>query len=180
MDKNISYYNSLDSFISKCENDTSCYMLYVAENCSFNYNVLKKTTIKFYGAIFPEVIFENKNYSQGLIAFKIPSLSEALIIRNIGNFKRTPILQDYNSIIAIVDGLSSNISYFLEHLFESLNDDSEIIGGGAGKLTLKQEPVIFSNENIYQDAALLLGIKKDIHVGVKHGWNYLEGPFIAT
>jgi hypothetical protein len=180
MNKDINYFNTLDEFLTSNHNGNSTYLLYAGEDCNFDLSKLQETKINCYGAIFPEIIFNNKNYKSGLLSYELPLNSSALIIENISNFKSKTILEGYASIITIIDGLSPYISSFLEQLFESLDANSELIGGGAGKLTLKQEPVIFNNNEIFQDAALLIGFKNQIHVGVRHGWNYLEGPLIAS
>ncbi len=180
MNYEINYFNTLDEFITSNHDNNFTYLLYVGEGCDFDFLKLQKLKITCYGAIFPEIIFNNKNYKSGLLSYKLPLNSRALIIEDISNFKTKTILKDYASVIAILDGLSPYISYFLEQLFESLDANSELIGGGAGKLTLRQEPIIFKNNGIFQDAALLVGLKKEIHVGVRHGWKYLEGPLIAS
>ena len=73
-----------------------------------------------------------------------------------------------------------SITYFLETIFKVLPEESQLIGSGAGKMTLKQEPVIFSRRGIFQNAALIVSHKNEIKVGVENGWEYLEGPFLVS
>jgi hypothetical protein len=82
--------------------------------------------------------------------------------------------------MVLLDGLSENITTFLDSLFNVLPLNIEILGGGAGKLTLKQEPVIFSNDGIYENAALTISKKSKLFIGVENGWEFLEGPFMVT
>eukprot|EP01029_Cantina_marsupialis_P012729 TRINITY_DN2810_c0_g2_i1.p1 TRINITY_DN2810_c0_g2~~TRINITY_DN2810_c0_g2_i1.p1 ORF type:complete len:296 (+),score=52.32 TRINITY_DN2810_c0_g2_i1:61-888(+) len=89
-------------------------------------------------------------------------------------------LSNFDSILIMLDGLSKYVTTFLETVFQRLPINSEVIGGGAGKMTLKQEPVIFSNKGIFKDAAIVLTSKSKVTVGIENGWEYLEGPFIVT
>lgn len=182
--KNIKYYETLDEFIQNNLETKNELFLFVAENCDFSIEKLQKTNIKFSGGIFTQVILNNKNYSTGILSAELEEGTNSFLIKDLEKFeldtKDLKDLKDTHSISIIIDGLSKNITPFLESIFKVLPLNSEIIGGGAGKLTLKQEPVIFSNEGIFQDAAIVLAIDSRLFVGVENGWKYLEGPFIAT
>lgn len=177
--KKINLYRNLEDFISKCDIQSE-YFLLVAENCKFDFNKLQEQSFKFSGAIVTQVIYDNENFDDALVACEIES-------RNIDLIKdlSSPSLQannykDANSLVVILDGLSSNITTFLDSLFNVLPINCEILGGGAGKLTLKQEPIIFTNEGIFENAALTISSPQKLYVGVENGWEYLEGPFMVT
>ena len=53
-------------------------------------------------------------------------------------------------------------------------------GGGAGSLTLEQKPCVFTNDGLYQDAAVFCVLNMASRIGVRHGWNKVDGPFIVT
>ena len=179
--KNIKYYKNLDEFINDNKDSSKELFLLVAENCDFSIKKLQETNIKFSGGIFPQIILNNQNYDKGLLSAELEEGTNSFLIKDLENFElHTEDLNDADSISIIIDGLSKKTTTFLESIFKVLPLNCEIIGGGSGKLTLKQEPVVFSNEGIFQDAAILLAINSRLFVGVENGWEYLEGPFIAT
>lgn len=180
--KNLAYYKTLDEFIKETSGEENEFFLFVAEKTEFSINKLQNSNIKFCGAIFPQVLINEKTYETGIVSVELDQETQSFLIKDIENFKLTKedFCQETDSISIVVDGLSSKITPFLESIFISLPLDTEIIGGGAGKLTLKQEPVIFTNEGIFEDAAIILALTSNLFVGVENGWEYLEGPFIAT
>lgn len=180
--KNLGYYETLDEFIKHTSGNINEFFLFVAERTEFSISKLQNSNIKFCGAIFPQVILNEETYESGIVSVELDKETESFLIKDIENFELTKndFNKDVDSISIVIDGLSSKITPFLESLFISLSLDTEMIGGGAGKLTLKQEPVIFTNEGIFQDAAIILALTSNLYVGVENGWEYLEGPFIAT
>jgi len=83
-------------------------------------------------------------------------------------------------LLTFVDGLSENISHYLQQLYHNYGNRMKIMGGGAGSLSLVQQPCVFSNEGLFQNAAVLCPIQMEISLGVKHGWEKLHGPVVAT
>lgn len=178
--KNFRFYENLEQFISDSKETKKEYFLLVAENCDFEYAKLQNSNIKFSGAIVTQVIFDESNYDNALIACEIEK-DKITLIRNLENPQlNEESYKNTKSILVLLDGLSANITTFLDSLFNVLPIDVEILGGGAGKLTLQQEPVIFTNDGIFQDAALLISMQSELFVGVENGWEYLEGPFMVT
>lgn len=155
------------------------YLLLVAEKSSFDYTLLPKN-IAIVGAIFPRIIYGTKSYDKGYILATMSANTSAFVHEEMQAELAIADLNKLNSFMVFVDGFSSNISHFLESFFGEVNGNAKIIGAGAGKLTLKQEPVVFSNKAIYQNAALIIGSYNYMGIGVKHGWEEIEGPFIAT
>jgi len=173
------YFQSVEEFIAFKDTKKSMWLLLVAEESSFSYDSLSAVLIDSYGAIFPEIIFDKEHYKSGVVAIELKQ--KPRLIKDIQN----PILEDVDlsgieSMLVFVDGLSPHIDSFLFSLFEVIDEDTILFGGGAGKLTLEQERVIFTPEGIYEDAALLIAFDNPTKVGVKHGWEFLEGPLVAT
>ena len=178
--KNTILYKNLDEFIESSKDCKSEFFLLVAENCDFDFDKLKQSNINFSGAIVTQVIFDNSNYDDAIVASKLEN-EEVKLIQNLDNPQlNEDDFETAQSMLVLLDGLSSNITTFLDSLFEVLPIDIEILGGGAGKLTLKQEPVIFSNEGIFENAAIAMIRKSKLYVGVENGWEFLEGPFMVT
>lgn len=132
------------------------------------------------GAIFPQVIYGATNYNEGIVAIKIAPSTHVYFFPSIQSIDNTLYKEHINSVFTIVDGLSVHLESFLEKFFEYIPEQSKMIGGGSGKLTLKQEPVIFDGHNFHQDAALLIASSAPIGIGVEHGYESLIGPFIAS
>jgi hypothetical protein len=175
MFSNINIHHSLEECIDIIKDNT---IILVAEGIEFDYELIAKSNKSIYGAIFPEVIYKDKHYIDAIVSFEVENLKtisiEPLVEQNSTAYK------DAMTIFTIVDGLSANISIFLEDLFNTISDDTVIIGGGAGKLTLKQEPILFDNSNIYKDAALVIASDAHINLGVNHGWQILSESLTAT
>lgn len=179
MKTNISYFKDLESFISQIDNLNIEYLLLVATNTTIE--IEKINTLNITGAIFPEIIYENKLYTTGLIAIEIKSNMKIHFYDDISkeqNFNN--IFQSTKSIITLLDGISIHNETFLQNLFYNVNIDTNIIGGGAGTINGENIKVLFNKSGFYNDSAILLTLETTINIGVKHGWEYLTGPFVVT
>jgi hypothetical protein len=150
---------------------------------------LNKKRIEIFGGIFPGIIYGNHKYEEGAILMVLPALEKPFLIKGLeteninipdfGNKITENLGQKYTAMI-LVDGLTSNISLFLSEMFNRLGNSVHYFGGGAGSLTLKQEPCLFTSEGFVQDAAIVTFIKLQSNLGVRHGWERIMGPFVAT
>ena len=173
------YFSTIDEFIESCADKEVNYLLLVAENTLFSHSQISQLSVECYGAVFPEIIYEENHFKEGLIVTELEIKPALVQNMDTPSFKDTNI-ENIDSMLVFVDGLSAYIDSFLFSLFESIDEDCILFGGGAGKLTLKQEKVIFSPEGIFQDAALIVSLPCKVNVGVNHGWEFLKGPYIAT
>ena len=155
------------------------YILLVAEKTDFDIHKLPGN-VRVCGAIFPRIIFGTRSFDEGILIAKLHDETTFSIAPLMHTLNTITIYPTSNAVVAIVDGLSSHIDSFLETLFSMIPEKSKIIGAGAGKLTLQQEPVIFTNEAIFENAALLLQSPHPISLGVKHGWEAIVSPLMAT
>ena len=173
------YFQSIEEFITFKGTKKSLWLLLVAEESSFSYESLGDALSDSYGAIFPEIIYDKEHYKIGVVAIELEK--KPYLVKDIQNpMLEDEELSDIESMLVFVDGLSPYIDSFLFSLFEVIDEDTILFGGGAGKLTLEQERVIFTPEGIYENAALLIAFDNPTRVGVKHGWEFLEGPLVAT
>ncbi len=65
-------------------------------------------------------------------------------------------------------------------MFDQLGNSVSYFGGGAGSLSLKSQPCLFTCEGFVQDAAIVTFIKLQCNLGVAHGWKKLTGPIVAN
>ena len=173
------YFKSVEEFINFKGTKKSLWLLLVAEESLFAYENFAELLTDTYGAVFPEIIYDKEHYKTGVVVIELshkPQLIKDIQNPDFDNVEFT----NSKSMLVFVDGLSPHIDSFLFSLFEVIDEDTILFGGGAGKLTLEQEKVIFTPEGIYQDAALLIAFDNPTKVGVKHGWEFLEGPLVAT
>jgi len=150
---------------------------------------LNENRIEFFGGIFPGIIYDNQKYDGGAVIIVFPALEKPFLIKGLNteqieipDFSEKimgKLSRKYTAMI-IVDGLTSNISLFLAEMFNRLGNSFNYFGGGAGSWTLKQEPCLFTSEGFVQDAAIVTFIKLESNLGVRHGWERIMGPIVAT
>jgi hypothetical protein len=88
--------------------------------------------------------------------------------------------ENIKSVITILEGLSKHNEPFLQSLFENVDIHTNIIGAGAGFINDKSKAVLFDNNGFYKDSAILVTLTSSMDLSVKHGWEYLEGPYVVT
>lgn len=148
---------------------------------------LNQQNIVFWGGIFPGLLYGNKRVDKGCIVKKFDTLLAPFCVSNIESTALTG-LPAYGSIelprkgtaMVLFDGLSPNLYHFLENLNDLLGKQCHFIGGGAGSISLRQQPCVFNNEGLFADAAIVCVVDKSIHIGVRHGWEQMAGPMVAT
>ncbi|WP_459209474.1 FIST signal transduction protein [Aquimarina rhabdastrellae] len=164
-------------------------MLSIAEATSIDIteliNVLNQKGIAFIGGIFPRIIHQNTLYDTGIVITQLHHAIESHIIKNLhqNDFVIPNIelkKEESYCMLTFVDGLTSNISLYLSELYRHFGNQTSYFGGGAGSLSLQQQPCVFNHEGIFMDAAVLCVIKNQIEIGVKHGWQKIDGPIVAT
>ncbi|OGW52422.1 MAG: hypothetical protein A2Z46_05755 [Nitrospirae bacterium RBG_19FT_COMBO_55_12] len=151
-------------------------------------SALNRENIVFFGGIFPAVVCGDQKTEKGAIIITLPSLARPLLITglssgnmNFPDFREiSGALDKQYTALVFVDGLTANISLFLQSLFSSLGNAVHYVGGGAGSLTLKQKPCLFTNDGYFQDAAIIAFIKLRSNLAVRHGWKKIMGPIVAT
>ncbi|EAY26822.1 FIST signal transduction protein [Microscilla marina] len=149
--------------------------------------VLNTHHISFFGGVFPGVVFQEKKYERGLVAEQLPANIDLLLVQEldspdfeIGFLPNIVTCNDALSALVLVDGLTANIASFLRRLYDIYGDNVNYMGGGAGSLTLEQMPCVFNQEGIFQDAAIVAFTRSSSSLGIRHGWQKIVEPFLAT
>lgn len=173
------YYGCMEDFVKEASFQSK-YFLMVAEYTPFDNSIFSNFSDSISGVIVPFVIYDNEFFMKGLVACRVENSDDFVIV----NLKNPQIdkkhFKNSKSLLVMLDGLSPNISDFLDYLFELVPQNTQIIGGGAGKMTFMQEPVVFSKDRFFENSALIISLNSKLHCGVKNGWEYLKGPFITT
>jgi hypothetical protein len=176
------YYPCFKDFLKTNQDKTNKQFVLIAEYSDFKMEYLDNYKGDIMGAIVPFIVYNTEYYNKGVIVFELDENSDFLFVEDMTNLNQEKVESlEISSAIVILDGLSPNITMFLDDLFEFLPENTQIVGGGAGKMTFEQDPVIFSKENgIHNNAALIVKLSNKINIGIENGWQYLEGPFITT
>ena len=168
----------------------SVLMILLAEQCSLNLAEIQATLtrleIPLFGGIFPGLIAGSQAHTQGLVAQVLPAQAGVHLLRLPDRsperiLQALPIpAQPRPTAIVLIDGLMSGVDALLASLFNVLGDQVSYFGGGAGSSSLVQRPCLFDGTTTYQDALLLALVDWPSQHGVRHGWQNLYGPVVAT
>ncbi len=164
----------------------SCFMILIGEKSSIKVDelvdALNAKSITFMGGIFPAVISDQQHYEDAIVIDQIHTKNKPFFVEMTSQALKLEALTITNKgcLLTLVDGLSPNIAYFLDELYKTNGTSVNYLGGGAGSLSLQQMPCLFSNQGLKQDHALMLFIENSAALGVKHGWQELKGPLVAT
>ncbi len=150
---------------------------------------LRGAGVRFAGAVFPGILHGHEAYFEGAILLSMPVLRDPIVIKNLD--QEVTALPDFGPEIAgqgstpytaivLADALCPNISPCLRELFNLLGNSAHYIGGGAGSMTLKQKPCVFTAEGVFQNAVAICFARLSSSLGVRHGWENLAGPVVAT
>lgn len=149
--------------------------------------ILNHHKVSFLGGIFPGVISEDKKYDTGLVAEILPPDTELMMVKGLENpdfkIEELPAVkqcQATQSALVLIDGLNANVATFLKQLYNVYGDTINYLGGGAGSLSLQQMPCIFNHEGIFQDAAIVAFAPVSSSLGIRHGWQKIVEPILAT
>lgn len=145
-------------------------------------DLFNKYNIKIFGGIYPTIIQDTKNYHDGFLVIKVPYVQEVVkfSIKDESSFKEIENLEEIKTAILLIDGMVSETDSLLRKIYGLLNNNINIVGGGAGFMTLTQQSCLFTNDGLFEDGAILALMKNQSKIGVKHGWEVFAGPFIAT
>lgn len=151
---------------------------------------LNATGISYAGAIFPAVIDGGQAHKAGAVLTKLAGQVSVTLVKGLGDAENAlPDLPAVNqsgstgtkpTALVLLDGLTPHVAYFLSQLYNRYDTRAQYLGGGAGSLSLVQMPCIFTEEGLFQDAAVVLLIDRPLQLAVRHGWSRLMGPIVAT
>jgi hypothetical protein len=175
------YYSCVNEFLNINRNSSMKKFLLIAEYTNFQFEDLEEYKGEIIGAIVPFIIYNTEIYNKGVISCDLNDNNNFLLIEDLKDFSiENSFFSNNKSIMVFIDGLSSYISDFLDTLFENIPENTQVIGGGAGKMTFERDPVIFTKHQFCKDAAIIISLDTNLNLGIENGWEYLEGPFLTT
>ena len=152
-------------------------------------NELRKTGVPFVGAVVPGLIEGHQLHRSGVILRRLPCVEKPLVVTGLHhNHVDFPPLAIHiaesgittGTALVLVDGLTRNICGFLAELSGVLGNVVRYIGGGAGYPDFRQRPCLFTADGPLQDTAITIVVPSDSTLGVRHGYERLVGPVVAT
>jgi hypothetical protein len=172
--------------LEELSNNNGYLLVYVAEKSATDVEPLialfNQHGIKLFGGIYPTLIQDTKNYDEGILTIKIPAVERVLkfLVNEETTFQQIDNFEEINTAFLLTDGKMAETDSFLRKVYSLFGSQMNIVGGGAGFLKLQQQPCLFTNDGVFQDGAVMALLKNKSKIGVKHGWDIFEGPFIAT
>lgn len=151
--------------------------------------ILQAQSLPILGGIFPQVVFNNQNHTQGFVLVGLKRPLTPVLIEGLSDndCDYEALLDelideetDFSSMIVFVDGLSSRISGFVDSLFALFGADVNYIGGGAGSLSFESKPCVLSNQGVFANAAVLGLLPESIPIQVGHGWKSFDTGHVVT
>lgn len=153
-------------------------------------NGLNADKVNFVGGIFPGLICGKQYYKEGALLLRFPVIGRPCVFTGLSqgtahimpewDFVAGNLGKSRPTALILVDGLAAGIGAFLSDVVNQLGNSVNYLGGGAGSLTLQQEPCLFTAEGFIEDAAVVTFINQESSLGVRHGWESIMGPLIAT
>lgn len=151
--------------------------------------LVKDVDIPVYGGVFPAIIVQSKLVWKGIIVIGFPFEVAGGMIHDIHD-ENTDLYNRVKSLVSssakqgttmiMVDGYSTNLNRFIWTVKDVIGQDNVYIGGGAGCLSFKNQPCLFSNRVITKNAAVILQLPFTGSIGVAHGWESVCGPYHVT
>lgn len=155
------------------------------EYLDFFDSFLKTISIPVFGGVFPAIVHQGQAMETGLICVPMFMPLNIKLYANLENATQSGFTFDSNlteahSLMVLVDGLSRNIDYALDQLFQQYGQSLHVFGGGAGSLSFEQAPCLFTNQGMVADAMLVVAIEQKFELAIGHGWEVLAGPYLAN
>lgn len=147
--------------------------------------VAREVTTPVFGGIFPGILYAGERYDEGAVVAGLPVEPTTTVVTGLSDPDRD-IRSQLSANVAtpgettafvFVDGYAERVGVFVERLFESYGVECRFLGGGAGSLTAEDTPCIVTDEGVLSDAAVLATLPAATTLGVRHGWQEVDGPF---
>lgn len=143
--------------------------------------------LRLAGGVFPGLIHGARVLEHGLIAVPLPPgchVAVADLSTHVAwHIEPGPAMGAWRtSAVVLIDAMAAAqaTARLLEDLFDRYAHHVSHVGGGAGYSDLRQAPVLFTERGLVAEAALVVQMPRPIAVQVRHGWQRVRGPFVAS
>lgn len=151
--------------------------------------LLKTSSKKIIGGIFPEIIYNGERKTEGLIIIPSPkNLKNAVFSLDQTDEEITEILLEQfgemseisGTLMVYVDGLGSNKNDFLESIFNFFGGNVHYLGAGTGSLKFHSFPNVICNNGLFENSGIIGLYPEKVDIGVAHGWQPISEPLKLT
>lgn len=182
------YFKNMDQLLAYYENpetnQSKEWLVFLADRSDY---LLKDLTsycntqnIDLIGGIYSGLLVKDTYMREGLIVLEIHTVFKTKVLPHMMKSCNCQDAILNKGAIVIADGLSPQFKVLIDTLFSKLGDQVTYLGGGAGYYDLVQRPCIFDNKGLYKDVAIVAVLDHPTIVNYRHGWQRLEGPFLAN
>lgn len=142
---------------------------------------LKNKKIPVVGAFFPGIIAQEELHYSGYLLLHFESSCEVHVLDSKeAELDSLELDMKSGTGFVLLDGLADGNQEFLNKIFYRFSHSFKFVGSGAGSLELVQKACIFDKDGIYQNKAIVVFIENNVGIGIKHGYDRIAGPIIAT
>jgi hypothetical protein len=186
--------DNLSNAIAKlnADNDIHSLLIFMADNsilneCDIN-QALRTSSKPILGGIFPGIIYNGEHHESGILIVGLSygmkttsiSLSDCEVLnQKIEDFYKNVDVSNH-SLLLFVDAFADYKIKFIESLYNHFGISVRYLGGGAGSLSFKRKPTVFTEKGILENAAVIGLVKNKIEIGVAHGWTPISNPLKVT
>lgn len=148
----------------------------------------RELSVPVFGGVFPAILFEGERYGEGAVVVGLDAAPTTTVVTGLSD-PETAIRSQLEESVAtpgettafvFVDGFADRIGTFVQRLFESYGLECRFIGGGTGTFSDEPGPSVLTDEGLLTDAAVLATVECPSSLGVRHGWQEVDGPFRAN
>ncbi len=155
---------------------------------------LKSLKLPIFGGIFPQVVYEQKNYASGTILIGLSVAPEIICISGLDDPRTVfenqlipyadkwplPEVIGSETFVVFVDGLSKRITALIEAMFYCFGLYRNFIGGGAGSLSFQPKPCLLTPHGLLEKSAVIAKLPLACGTGVAHGWQSISESLKVT
>lgn len=149
---------------------------------------LQTISVPVSGGVFPEVIYEGKYFSDGMIAILwfddiyVNTFENASDLSSPLHTQRTPILErgESETSLIISNTQTRAAEAALDSLYYRCGQSTQYTGGGSGYPLDRPAPSIVTNNGLVADSLQITCFPYKQQINVGHGWSVLSGPHLVT
>lgn len=184
----------MSDFLSEANrSQTTGLTILLAENYLSDFStfisLITNLNIPISGGVFPEIIYKNQYYSEGMVIIEWFSEIKVKTFTKISD-KNSDLYQPETSdeeevnkdrgCLVFVDHSTNSAEAALDALYYRSENDYQYAGAGAGGLNKKEIPSIICNQGFIKDALQTVRLPMQQKNHACYGWSAISGPHLVT